>query len=133
MTWTWDETSLSTALSQVRVTIGDTNSASQLLSDEMINWRLSQVDDDVRQASVACVKDIIAKLARDYDRSNIGMSVTRSQQIQHYKDLLNELTSDASSLCEMYVGGISDDEKDTEKDDSDFPYHEFGIGRDDNA
>lgn len=132
MTWTWDETDLSTALAQVRSAIGDTNDSDELLSDEQINWRLGQVSQDVGEASIRCVRDIIAQLSRDIDRSNVGMSASRSQKIQHYKDLLIELKEYGGTLAEMTLTGISDSDEASIEDDADYRPNEFQIGRDDN-
>jgi hypothetical protein len=120
VTFTFDATDLSTALSQVRTTIHDTDSANPLLTDEQINWRLGQVSQDVRSASIRCVRDIMAALTRNIDRSNVGMSATRSQKFQQYKDLLAELKEEAAGLGEVFIGGTSDDEADTLNSDSDY-------------
>lgn len=136
MTWTWSDSDLSTALSQVRQTIGDTQENNQLLSDEMIDWRLGQTTaDDVKAASIGCVQDIIAKLARDYDRSNVGMSVSRSQQIQHYRDLLGDLIEEsggnlAAASAAPFLGGSSDAEQQTIDSDTDYKQNQFRVGQD---
>lgn len=128
MTFTWDATDLSTALSQVRSSIGDTDTNRPLLTDEQITWRLDQYDDDVSAASIRCVQDILGMLARDIDRSNVGMSASRSQQITHYKDLLVELKEENASLAEMFVGGISDDAEDTINSDEDYRQIPITVG-----
>ena len=126
MTFTWDPTALATSeLQQVRLTIGDRDSGKPLLTDEEINFRLDEYSDGVLPASIRCVQDILAKLARDVDRSNVGMSSTRSQQTTHYRDLLKELRAENSTLGEMYVGGISDSAEDAVNSSTD--YRQVGI------
>ena len=126
MTFTWDPTALATSeLQQVRLTIGDRDSGKPLLTDEEINFRLDQYSDGVLPASIRCVQDILAKLARDVDRSNVGMSSTRSQQTTHYRDLLKELKAENSTLGEMYVGGTSDSAEDAINSSTD--YRQVGI------
>lgn len=120
MTFTWSSTDLSTALSQVRQTIGDTDTNRPLLTDEQINWRLGQYSQSVAPAAIRCVQDIIGALTRDIDRSNVGMSASRSQKIANYKDLLEQLKSENAALAEMYVGGTSVSEKETINDNSDY-------------
>lgn len=126
MTFTWDPTSLSSSeLQQVRQTIGDIKSDNPLLTDGQIEWRLSQYDDDVLLASIKCVMDILGMIARDIDRNHVGMSSTRSQQTVHYTDLLKQLKEEAGGLCEIDIGGLSDDEEETINDDDD--YRQAGI------
>lgn len=129
MTFTWDASLLGTsALQQVRATIGDTDSLRALLTDEQINWRLGLYDDEVVPSSIACIKDIIAKLARDVDRNNVGMGSQRSQQIQHYKDLLKELVGENVGLASPYLGGISDSAEDAINSNSDYRQMPVKIG-----
>jgi hypothetical protein len=126
VTFTWDTATLTTsALQQVRATIGDIDSGKPLLTDEQINWRLGQYSSSVTPAAIACVRDIIAKLARDVDRSNVGFSSTRSQQITHFKDLLTQLQADNMTLAEVSLGGVSDSAEEALNSDSD--YRQFPI------
>jgi hypothetical protein len=126
MTFTWDPDTLSSsALQRVRLTIGDTLEADALLTDGEIEYRLSEYDDDVLLTSIKCVKDILAKLTRKTDRSNVGMSNTRSQLTVHYRDLLKDLQEEAGGLCEADVGGLSDDAEETINSDED--YRQIGI------
>ena len=124
MTWTYSSTSLSTDLAKVRLKIGDTNTNNQLLSDEEIQVSLDEYS-DTKLASIGCIRAILAKLARDIDRSNLGMSAQRSQQIQHYKDLLAELSSESGLYAEPFFGGGSLDEKDSLESDSDYTGNVF--------
>jgi len=126
MTFTWDSSDLTTALSQVRSAIGDTQENKQMLSDEQIEFRLDQYDDAVGPTAIRCVQDVIAHLARDVDRSNVGMSASRSQQITHYKDLLKELKAESRGVAESYVGGLSNSAADSINSDSD--YRQVGVG-----
>jgi hypothetical protein len=129
MTFTWDISSLSTsALQRVRLTIGDTIEADALLTDEEIEYRLSEYDDNVLVTSIKCVRDILAKLTRKTDRSNVGMSNTRSQLTVHYRDLLKDLMEEAGGLCEVDVGGLSDDEEETINSDDDYRQIEITMG-----
>jgi hypothetical protein len=133
MTWTLDETVLSTsALQQVRATIGDTNSTDPLLTDEHIEWRLDEYSNNVVRASVRCVQDIIAKLGRDIDRSNVGMSASRSQKIQHYQDILKELKSQQSLLGGVFYGGTSTSAATTINSSTDYRQGLFKRGMDSN-
>lgn len=130
MTWTYDPT-LATDRDKIRTLIGDTNTADQLLTDEQIAYMLAQTP-QVDLAAAECCDLILAKLARDIDRSNIGMSSQRSQKVQHYQDLAQRLRAKAGTLSQTYVGGLSLAEKDELNDDADYVPMPFAVGRDEN-
>lgn len=134
MTWTYN-IALATDRDRVRFRIGDTNTDKQLLADEEIAAQLTRFNNDIPLTVVSCIKAIIAKLARDYDRSNLGLSAQRSQQIQHYRDLLAEYqgtgVEGALSNAEMFVGGLSKDKEDSFDDDDDYKGPHLRRGQDD--
>lgn len=120
MTWTYDPTDLSTDLAKVRRNIGDTNSSDQGLTDEEIQ---SFLDDGLSLdlASLRSAQALYAKWVRDVDRSNIGMSVSRSQKLQHLKDLIDGyLAPRVRRRANPYLGGVSKDKKDDFESDDDF-------------
>ncbi len=118
MTWTFNATSITTDLAKVRSRCGDVNTNDQLLTDEQINAILSDNPDLDEAAAISC-EEIIAKLARDVDRSNLGMSASRSQKIQHFTDVADRLRGRA--VAKVSFGGASDSDKDTIESDADFP------------
>lgn len=132
MTWTYDATA-TTTLAKVRRRIGDTNTNSQLLADEEIADFLDEAGDDIYSTAVACVDAILAKLARDVDRSNLGMSATRSQQEQHYKDLRELLVQRRDAGATPSLTGVSVSEAEDEVLDDDFIQPGFIRGHDDNG
>ncbi len=119
MTFTYSSSSISTDLAKVRLTIGDTDRDQALLSDEEINYYLARKA-SVTLAAIDCVKAILAKLARDVDRNNLGMSATRSQKTQHYRDLLKDLQAESMTVGEVFVGGVSEAERESIEEDEDF-------------
>lgn len=128
MTWTYDATDLSTDLSKIRRNIGDTNTYDQGLSDEEIQ---SFVDDglSIDHATLRAAQALYAKWVRDVDRSNIGMSASRSQKLQHLRDLINDyLKPRVGSRAQPFVGGVSEAGKEAIESDSDFiqPRHRRG-------
>lgn len=126
MTWTWDATDLSTDLARVRMAVGDVNSVEQLLSDEQIAAILADYP-DWREASAEACAAIRAKLARTVDRSNQGISATRSQAMQHYLDLETTLRSKLTRSCvPVHTGAASIDDKDNVNADSDKVASAFG-------
>jgi hypothetical protein len=133
VTWTFNEASITTNLARVRVAIGDTNVNDQVLSDEIINAYLSDNGSDIRATSIACIREgILPRFARKTDRSNLGISTTRSQLFQHYTDLLKMLESAAGSTAAIFCGGISEVAKDAINSDADTVAPMFYRGQDDN-
>jgi len=128
MTFTWDETDLSTALAQVRMTIGDTVENKALLTDEQIAFRLTQHSQAVIPSSISCIQDILAQIARNVDRSNVGMSATRSQATTHYTDLLKTLRKESALVAEVDVGGISVSAEKAVNSDPDYKQVGMTIG-----
>jgi hypothetical protein len=129
MTWTFSD-SIATDKDIVRLKVGDTDTNDQLLSDETIDALLAIRPDVVLCAIDAC-RAILAKLARDIDRSAAGMSGSRSQKTQHYKDILSSLVKESGGETRVKVGGISKSENDTLRDNSDFEEPTFAIGMND--
>jgi hypothetical protein len=125
---------------KVRGKIGDTDENRQLLQDETIEAVLVTYP-TIIGASIECCKRIIARLARDVDRSAVGMSASRSQVIQHYKDLIEQLKDEATSTLGaeggsgggIYAGGVSQAAIDTLESDTDFVKPTFRVGLHDNA
>lgn len=125
MTWTYDAT-VRTDLNIVREKIGDTNSAAELLQNETISEKLTLFSDDTVLAAMACVRLILAKIARNHDRSAIGFSGSRSQATKHYQDLLGTLEDESNSGAggtggpETSIGGTSVEDKEDLESDTDY-------------
>lgn len=130
MSFTYSDTDLSTDLAKVRKRIGDVDSGSALLTDEEIEDTLEEYP-SVALAAIKCVQTILGRLARRTDRSAVGLSSSRSQAFQHYKDLLAELQSEASAEATPRLKGTSDAEAISLENDSDFRAHSFSVGMDD--
>ena len=129
MSWTFSE-SLAADRDIVRLKIGDTDTDDQLLSNETLDALLA-IRADVILCSIDACRAILAKLARDIDRSAAGMSGSRSQKTQHYKDVLANLIKESGGETRVKVGGISKDSIDALNDDSDFEKPSFTIGMND--
>lgn len=117
-TFTYDAGAPTTDLSKVRLYLGDTNVDDPLLYDEEIaTW----LDTGTNLYTVAadCCLAIIAKLARDVDRSGVGVTASRSQQMTHYQDLEKRLRRKAIGTAGMYASGLTEAELTDYKDDDD--------------
>lgn len=133
MTWTYSATDLSTDLARVRLMIGDTNTNDQQLSDEEIDFWISN-SAGVMWAAAQCCRSLAAEYARRVDKSIGPASLTVSQRQKHYHDLALHWESQAArfTAIEPYAGGISVSDKDTVEGDSDRVTPSFAIGWDDN-
>jgi len=127
MAWTYSDT-LATARDQLRLRIGDTDTNDPLLSDETLDALLTAKSNDVALTAVDSVRAIIAKLGREFDRSAVGVGGSRSQKVQHFHDLLSQLTKEARLSTGVVVGGLSSSRKQTIESDSDFIRPSFRIG-----
>lgn len=132
MTWTYDPTDLSTELAKVRRNIGDTVSTDPGLTDEEIQSFIDEglSTDLVTLRSAQC---LYAKWVRDYDRSNLGMSASRSQKLQHLKDLIDGyLAPRVRRRATPYLGGVSLNAKQNLESDSDAVHPRIRRGQFDN-
>ena len=69
MTWTYEGDPAVSSLAAVRFHIGDTNTRRQLLSDEEINYILSE-ESNTRKAAISCLVSLIAKFST---RGDLGL------------------------------------------------------------
>lgn len=120
MGFTYSLEDLNTPLAKVRRMIGDTVKADVLLDDAEINQVILERPGGVLDQATECVRNILAKISRDVDRSNLGMSATRSQKWEHYDALLKKLITEASGSAKPFVGGVSKSDKEVLAADDDF-------------
>lgn len=120
MTWTYSGNPASSDVDNVRFRIGDTNTSDQQLSDEEIEWLLTQYGTAIGAALGAC-DALIAKYARLVDSRSADVSVSSSQRLAHYRDLKTTLQSQSASIAGVapYVGGISIAAKESVEQDTD--------------
>lgn len=86
----------SSAIMRVRLEIGDTDSK-EYLKDSEITYFLGKYSDHELRASIACVEAILAKVADDVDASTAGVSTSRSQLTNQFRDLLKDLKAKLAS------------------------------------
>lgn len=131
MTWTYSISEAS-ARDQIRGKIGDTRSSSDYdLDDETID-AIYVLYPSVVAASVECVKRIIAKKSRKFDRSAMGMSASQGSVLTQLRDLLTDLQREQmSGAGRIFVGGVSDSANTTQRADTDYVQPSFIVGGDD--
>jgi len=131
MSWSYDDT-LPTDRDKLRFRIGDIDTEEQLLSNETLDTLLS-IRPSVVLAAIDAVEGILAKFAREIDRQALGLGGPRSQKTMHYRQLLNDLRSEAAQgSTGVYFGGGSISGKEAFRNDSDAPLTPFRLNQFDN-
>ena len=126
MSWSYSD-SLGTDRDMLRFKIGDVDTDEQLLSNELLDALLVSRGSPTL-AAIDAVEGILAKFARDIDRSALGMGGARSQKTQFYRDLLKELRAEAArGDTSIFFGGGSISQKDSNREDADAPLTPFRI------
>lgn len=115
----------------VRLTIGDTDTNDQQLSDEEIAAYLAVSSNNVKQTARRAVEALWAKYARQADTKHGKLDVKASQRAKTYKELLDRMDSEEGLDAQMFVGGISKDGKEDLANDSDNIDPLFEVGQDD--
>ena len=108
MTWSYQDPTQSSK-DAVRFTIGDTVSTDPLLSDEEINFLLT--DSAVDEASYYGALAIAAKFSRSVDKSVGKIRISNSQKTKQYQDLAKELWLKMGILAVPTAGGLYESEK----------------------
>jgi hypothetical protein len=97
MAWTYSGNPGSSNLDEVRFLIGDTDSTSQLLSNEEINYLLGAYG-EAYAAAVACVVALIAQASRTVEESkkvgDLSLSIKSGARLQQWITLKATLESE---------------------------------------
>jgi hypothetical protein len=119
----------------VRLLIGDTDSADQLLQDSEVDYFLGLFGTSgsarVRPAAIRSCDAIAAKFARQVDTTNQGLSVGASKRMEHYQALASELRAQQGTEATVFLGGSSYSEAQTLDQNSDLIPPAFRRGQDD--
>lgn len=128
MAWTYDP-DLTSDRDKVRLYIGDIDTNAQLLTDAAVDNALAE-HSNLYRAAVECVDYILAKIARDIDRSGVGPNATRDQKTQHYRDLRVDLLNRAkTSGVRPYATGFDESLRETYTSDADITQSPFTRDR----
>lgn len=128
MTWSFSGNPASSNLDHVRVLIGDIDTSDQLVSDEIINFQLTQNSNDVFLAAEAVCLGLAGKFARKVDTSVESVRVSYSNLYKQYIEMARRYKQQASSSSSAsggggigvpFVSGISINQRDSLKEDSD--------------
>ena len=117
MAWNYDGDP-DTLIEQVRLLIGDTNDARELLSDAEVQFFLTE-EGGIYAAAASAARAIAAKFAGDVAVSRASGSLSKDQRYDHYINLARSLESKGMSKAESFAGGRSKSEKDQQRSKSD--------------
>lgn len=119
MTWTYSGDPSDSTRDAVRFLIGDTDTTDQLISNEEIDYMLTE-HGTVSRAASESARSIAAKFARLMNRSIGGLSADFSQKYQHYMELAESLISnDEAYPVSPFISGFKRDEKESRENDTD--------------
>lgn len=134
MTFTYDETDLSTDLAKVRATIGDVVEHDHYsVSDEEIQRHIDATS-SLAQVYYLAQRDRYNRAVIYSSRSAAGVNADRSSVVNALKESMQQLAKDAGVRANLAIsaGMMSQDSIDTAKADTDYPDPPFRIGMDDN-
>lgn len=142
MTYTYDETDLSTDLAKVRKAIGDVEEHEHYsLSDEEITANINAAA-SLAVANYISARDRYAKAVTWASRNAASVTADRNGVVNAMRELKEELLRDAggeqavndlaNSNVQVSAGMLSQDRIDEAKQDTDYPDPPFRVGMDDN-
>ena len=131
MTWSYSGNPADSDRDKVRFLVFDTDTNDQLLSNEEINWILTE-QTNVYMAASNAAEAIAARFAKDINRSVIGISANPGSRAAFYLELADRLRDQASTATghvEIFAGGLTISGKEALDDDSDAVQPAFKIGQ----
>jgi hypothetical protein len=142
VTYTYDNTDLSTDLAKVRSAIGDVEEHPHYsLTDEEIAVHTSAAP-TLAIAKYLAARDRLARMVQWSTRNAATVTADRNGVVNAMKELKEELLRDAGGTSavstysqgniQVQAGMLSQDDLDTAATDNDYPGPQFEIGQDDN-
>jgi hypothetical protein len=104
--------------SKVRIYIGDTDPADQILDDATIDFALEE-ESSVRAAAALAAEWIAAIFSKKADMSTGDMSISYSQKATQFLAIATRLRSRSAESALPYAGGISQTSKAAREADTD--------------
>lgn len=106
--WSYSGNPGANAKDQTRYLIGDTDECAQLLTNEEIEWVLSQYNNAPLNAAIRCCETIMAKVTRLVDESVGQVKVSYSQRVKAFAALRDMLVNRlATEDAAPFAGGIT--------------------------
>ncbi|NBO55357.1 MAG: hypothetical protein EBU84_12380 [Actinobacteria bacterium] len=119
MAWSYSGDPTTSTRDAVRFLIGDTDTNDQLISNEEINYFVTEFGNARRSASEAA-RAVAAKFARLMNRSIGGLSADFSAKYRQYLELADNLLSkEEMAPVSLYISGYSRSAKEAVELDTD--------------
>lgn len=132
MTWTYSGDPSSSNRDEVRFLVGDTDTTDQQVNDAEIAYAIAEEANN-RLAAARIARTLAAKYARRADKKVGDLDIKWKQLSENYKQLAEDLTSDAAIYSAMpFAGGLSVSGKEAVRDNSDRVDPSFRKGQHDN-
>ena len=129
-TWTYTGNPASSNLDAVRYLVADTNNQSQMVSDEEINWTLSDTGNDVYLAAAETIDALLGN--GNYSSKSVGdFSISGGETAGQLATKSKQYRRRALRGGSPFAGGISVTDNDARDDDTDIPSKAFRLGRND--
>ena len=118
--FSYNDSDLSTDLNKVRRLIGDVNSTAGLFSDEEIEFFISEEANIYGAAAVAC-ESLSAKFASGVSKTVGKLKINLQQKFDHYEKLSETFKTKSKTKggIQLFAGGISQAQKDSEESNTD--------------
>jgi len=116
--WTYTNDPENVQLDALRLAIGDLDGSDPQLTDEELNYYLTEEGSTIK-AAIAAVQGLIALYARKVDKSVGDLRLNYSQRLTSYEKLLKQLQTKGITGVAPVAGGISKARKATVEEDTD--------------
>ena len=143
MSWSYSPSDLNTTtasgrLNSVRLLVGDTDSADQLVQNEEIMFGLSQANNNVYYAAAWVCRTVAAKFSRMVDTTLDGaLSGKYSTRAKQFQQLATQIEAQgkktSGKALGVFAGGISSSAMGVANADPDRVMPEFGVDQFDNV
>ena len=118
MSWTYGNDPSNSDLDAVRLLLGDTDSSKPQMSDEELNYFISEYT-TVQMAASMAARSLASKYARLVTKEVGDLRIEYSDLYRHYLDLAGSLLEQAAlEGASPFLGGYSTSDKDTLYDDT---------------
>lgn len=143
MSWSYSPTVLNTTtasgrLNSVRLLVGDTDTADQLVQNEEISFALAQANDNIYYAAAWVCRAIAAKFSRMVDTTLDGaLSAKYSSKAKQYQQLAAQVEAQgkktSGKALGVFAGGISNSDMLVVNETPDRVVPAFAINQFDNV
>lgn len=131
MAWTYSGNPASSTKDSVRFLVADTNVDDAFVTDEEINWCLSQTSSNIYQAASLVARSLSAKFSTLSDETIGPLQFKYAERAKNYEKIalrLDKTASNTTSLSGIYCGGVDVAEKASNAADTSLVQPEFKKG-----